>query len=96
MKTYTTLYKGDTRALSIYARDQYDDDFLPTSASTYIKNSLDINIVNETQALVSGASITAMVDTVTTSAAGDYDIVWKLVKNGYIYHHVSSIKVVEL
>jgi hypothetical protein len=96
MKTYTTLYKGETRALSIYVRNQYDDDFVPTSASTYIKNSDDVVIVSELIAMVSGSSITALVDTVVTSASGDYELVWKLIQSGYVYHHVTGIKVVDL
>jgi hypothetical protein len=93
MKTYTTLYTGETRALSIHVRDQNDDDFLPTSASTYIKNSDNEIIVTTTQCLISGADIISMVDTMVTSAAGDYEVVWEILKNGYVYKHKSGIKV---
>lgn len=96
MKTYTTLYNGETRALSIYVRDQNDNDFVPTSASTYIKNSADMVVVNEITAMVSGSSISTIVDTMVTSASGDYEMVWKLIQSGYIYKHVSGIKVVDI
>ena len=93
METYTSLYQGETRALTIYVRDQNDDDFEPTSASTYIKDSLDNIIVNEVASLVSGASVIALVDTSVTSAIGNYDVVWKLVKSGYTYYHKTSVEV---
>lgn len=96
MKTYTTLYIGETRALSIYVRDQNDDDFIAVSASTYIKNSNDEIVVSETPAIVSAASVISLLDTVVTSAAGNYEVVWTLNKSGYVYKHVSFVKVVEL
>ena len=96
MKTYTTLYNGETRAIAIYVRDQNDDDFVPTSASTYIKNSLDVVLVAETVAFISGSSIYSMVNETITSASGDYEVVWKLIQSGYVYKHVTGVKVVDV
>jgi len=96
MKTYTTLYNGETRALGIYVRDQNDDDFVATSASTYIKNSSDTILVNELTAMISGSSVYALVDETITSASGDYEVVWKLIRSGYIYKHVTGVKVVDV
>lgn len=93
METYTSLYQGETRALTIYVRDQNDDDFEPTSASTYIKDSSDNIIVNEISSLVSGASITALVDNCVTSAAGNYKVIWKILNSGYIYYHITKLEI---
>jgi hypothetical protein len=103
--TYVTFMQNDIRALQISVRDQYDTAYIVTSATYKVLTSI-INhhggdvVVPEAAALVSGNTVSALMTTAVTSAAGEYDVVWKLVKvagaTTYNFYHKTKLKVEEI
>ncbi len=96
MESYITFYTGEIRAIQIYLRDQNDDDFVPTSASTYVQDVSGGIIQPETTAMTSGAAITTLIGTNVTNNSGKYEIVWNIWQNTYLYKHKTNINVQDL
>jgi class 3 adenylate cyclase len=103
--TYVTFMQNDIRALQISVRDQYDTVYPITSATVKVLTSI-INhhggdvVLPESAALVASNTVSALMTTTVTSAAGEYDVVWKLVKvigaTTYNYYHKTKLKVEEI
>ena len=107
--TYVTFMQNDIRALQISVRDQYDTVYPITSATVTVLTSI-INhhggavVVPEAAAMVSGNAVSTLMTTTVTSAAGEYDVVWKLVKvinpgpgaTTYNYYHKTKLKIEEI
>lgn len=96
MESYITFYTGEIRAISIYLRNQDDDDFIATSASTYVQNISGGVVITEIPAMVSASSLTTLIGTNVTNTVGKYEVVWKIIQNQYIYYHKTNINVVDI
>jgi hypothetical protein len=96
MKTYLSFYKNEIRAVQIYIRDQDDVDFIPDGTSTYTVVAPSGTVIPEVVAMVSGSSLTGLIDLNVTYLPGTYDIIWKIMKGSYIYYHKTDLQVLDL
>lgn len=96
MRSYITFYVGEVRAVTLYLRDQEDVDFVASSASTFVDWASGGNLIPEVPAMISGSSLTCLVDTRVTVNKGVYCIIWKIIQGQYTYYHRTDINVVEL
>jgi hypothetical protein len=96
MKTYITFYEKEIRAVEILIRDQNDAAYTIDSATVKVVDNEDVVIVAETVALVNGNSVSFLINTSVTSNAGEYDIIWKLIKGAYTFYHKTRLVVEDL
>jgi len=101
MKSYITMYENEERAVELLIRDQDDVAWTPDAAYFKILSSEGPTVVTEGPAMVTGNTIYALVTTVVTQNAGEYDIVWRIVKEGenddsYTFYHKTRLVVEEL
>jgi hypothetical protein len=101
MKTYATLYQNEIRAVELTVRDQDDADYNPTEAYAWVLNHDGDIIQTESVCMVTGNRVYALIGEGVTGIAGDYDIVWKIIKRAseettYRFFHKTKLTVEEL
>lgn len=96
MQTTQTLYQNEIRAIQLRLTDQDELPFLPDSAYTTIYDS-DGNVARDEQVIyINSNSVYDVVGTVVTGTVGDYEIIWKIVKDNYTYYHKTKLTVLSL
>ena len=95
-KTYQALNQNENRAVEIKMRDSDGLIFEPTSAYTTVRDSDGNIVIAEQEAYVDSNSIYTIIGNTVTSTPGNYDIIWKIVKDVYIYYHVTELEVLKV
>jgi len=96
MKTYITFYEKEIRAVELLIRDQNDVLFSVDNATVKVMDKNDNVVVPETPAYVVGSSVSFLIGTSVTNVAGEYDIIWKLIKGQYTFYHKTRLVVEDL
>lgn len=96
MRTYQTLYRDEIRPVEITVNDQDGQPFLSDSASASVYDSNNEIVVPIQAAYTVSNKVYTVIGTVVTSTVGEYKIVWKLLKDTYIYYHSTDIIIEEL
>ena len=96
MRTYQSLYKNERRAVEITINDEDGASFITDGASAAIYDGSGTVVVAEQAAYTDSNKIYTIVGTTTTANIGKYKIVWKLIKDTYIYYHSTDLTVQEL
>ena len=95
------MYEHEERAVELLIRDQDDVAWTPDAAYFEIVSSDGSIVTAEVPAMITSNMIYALVTTSVTETAGDYDIVWRIVKEGanndsYTFYHKTRLVVEEL
>ena len=102
MKTYSTLYEGDIKALQIVIRDQDDRPWNPSYAETEIVSAGTI-VDSARRCLIRNNAISQFINGIVTNNPGTYEIIWKLNKyvildrklKKYTYYHKTELIIEE-
>ncbi len=95
-QTHQTFYKNEIRALEITVRDQDGNEYAPSGAYVEVQDDVGDTVVAEQVALVTSNRVSTLIGTATTASPGTYNIIWRLLKSGYTYFHVTQLEVRKL
>jgi hypothetical protein len=95
-KTYQALNQNENRAVELKIRDSNGTAFEPTSAFASVRDSDGNIVIEEQEAYVSTNMVYTIIGTMVTSNPGNYDLIWKIVKDSYIYYHVTELEVLKV
>lgn len=96
METYQALYVNEIRALEITINDQAGAPFEPSEGYVEVQDSSGNIVVAETAASISSNTAGAIIGTAVTATAGNYKVLWRLVKSSYTYYHVTELEITTL
>jgi len=91
--TYQELYKNENRAIRIKLYDKDRATFDPDSAYSTIYDSNNEIVRVERGCMTDSTSVWDIVSTTVTATVGEYYILWKIIKNNYIYYHRTNLRV---
>jgi hypothetical protein len=91
--TYQELNINEIRAVQLTIEDRNGIEFAPSASYVTIKDIQGNIKVPKQMAFSSGNKISTIVGTRTTSAAGNYNIIWEIKKSGYTYYHCTELEV---
>lgn len=95
-RTYQELNINEIRAIQLIIEDNDGEDFAPSAAYVTIKDKRGNVKVPRQPAFTIDNSVSTIVGSMTTSAAGYYNVIWDLYKSGYTYHHCTELEVISL
>jgi len=95
-KTYQELNLNEVRAIQLTVEDNDGVEFAPSAAYVTINDSQGNTVVSRQAAYTSNNKVTTIIGTITTSAAGFYDVLWEIRKSGYKYYHCTELEVVSV
>lgn len=94
--TYQELNINEIRAVELTVEDKDGTQFIPSAAYVTVNNSQGNAIVARQAAFTSGNEISTVIGTITTSAVGDYSIIWEMLYGGYTYYHCTQLEIIPL
>jgi hypothetical protein len=95
-ETYQAFYQNENRALQITMNDQDGNSWAPSGGYVQVKNSSGTVVVAEQAASVSSNTVSTIIGTAVTATVGKYQIIWRLLRSGYTFYHVTELEVLEL
>jgi methionine-rich copper-binding protein CopC len=96
-RTYQELNINEIRAVELTIENKDGVSFSPSAAWVTVNDSQGNDIVARQSASTSGNQISTVIGTITTSATGDYSIIWEMLSgDGYIYYHCTQLEVIPL
>ncbi len=95
-RTYQELNINEIRAIQLIIEDNDGVEFAPSAAYVTVKDKQGNTKVPTQQAFVSGNGVSTIIGSITTSAAGNYNVIWELNKSGYTYYHCTELQVIPL
>ena len=95
-RTYQELNINEIRAIQLIIEDNDGIEFAPSASYVTIKDKQGNTKVPRQAAFSAGNQISTIVGTITTSAAGQYNVIWELNKSGYTYYHCTELEVIPL
>lgn len=95
-RTYQELNINEIRAIQLIIENNDGVDFAPSAAYVTITDKLGNTKVPRQAAFTINNTISTIVGSMTTSAAGNYNVTWELQKSGYTYYHCTELEVIPL
>jgi hypothetical protein len=96
METYQSFYQNEVRALELTIDDQDGSDFAPSAAFTQVVDESNTVVIAEQAALVTGSNVRTTIGTTVTGTVGTYKVIWRILKSGHTYYHVTVLTVQEI
>lgn len=94
--TYQELHLNDRRWIDLTINRDTGLPYAPSAATYFIRGHDNQNtIVSETQATINGNVLSAKVTETITASAAEYDLVWKIEKEGNTDYHCTRLLVNE-
>jgi hypothetical protein len=94
--TYQELNINEIRAIQLTIDDNDGLAFAPSASYVTIKDKQGNIKVPRQAAFSDGNKVSTIVGTMTTSATGNYNVIWELYKSGYTYYHCTELEVITL
>ncbi len=94
--TYQELNLNEIRAVQLTIEDNTGVDFAPSAAYVSINDALGNEVVTRQAAVITNNNVYTTVGTTTTSAEGNYQIIWELLKDNYTYYHCTVLDVIPI
>jgi hypothetical protein len=100
MKTYTTMYQNEIRAIELLIRNQKDEPFYPDTVLAKVVDMDGNIIISETGTLIIDNTASFLINEDVTSNIGNYEVIWRITKNvsgnEHVYYHKTNLNVEEL
>ena len=95
-RTYQELNQNEIRTVQLTIEDTDGVGFAPSAAYVTIKDKNGATVVAEQAAPLQNNNAYTTVNTITTSAAGYYNLIWKFEKDSLTYYHCTELEVIPL
>lgn len=95
-RTYQELNINEIRAVQLTIEDNDGVDFAPSAAYVTINDKIGNTVVARQAAFITNNNAYTIVGTATTSAEGNFNLIWELHKSGYTYYHCTELEVIPL
>ena len=95
-RTYQELNLNEIRAVQLTIENSEGIDFAPSAAYVQVNDKRGNVVVARQSAFITNNNAYTIVGTATTSAEGNYNLIWEILKSGYTYYHCTELEIIPL